>query len=135
MKTFPLEIYAIDKSAYVGPCESLTFPAMDGEYGVLANHEPAVVAIVAGELRYTVGGETTDLAVGEGFIEITEQEVYVMVDFAERADEIDMIRAKAAAQRAEEKIRAHRDAIAVAHAEAALARAIARLKVGAKYHK
>ena len=132
MKSFPFELYAIDKTAYKGPCEMLTIPALDGEYGVMADHEPVVVAITSGELRYTVDGETTILAVGEGFIEVTEDEVFVLVDFAERADEIDMIRAQAAAQRAEEKLRAKRDARAVAHAEAALARAIARLKVGGK---
>ena len=133
MKTFPLEIYAIDKQAYVGPCESLIIPAMDGEFGVLANHEPVVVAITSGELRYTVSGETTVLAVGDGFIEVSENEVYVMVDFAERADEIDRIRAEAAEKRAREKLRARKDALGVAHAEAALARALTRLRVAGKY--
>ena len=132
MSTFPLEIIAIDKVAYKGDCDLLTIPAMDGEFGVMANHEPVVVAIHAGELRYTVNGATEILAVGDGFMEVTEKEVYVLVDFAERADEIDMIRAKAAAARAEERIKAHKDAVAVAHAEAALARAVARLRVGGK---
>ena len=132
MKTFPLEIYALDKTAFVGPCESLVVPAMDGEFGVLAGHEPVVIAITAGELRYTAGGETVALAVGEGFMEVTELEVYVLVDFAEKADEIDVIRAEAAAKRAQERIQAQKDARSVAHAEAALARAIARLRVGGK---
>lgn len=132
MKTFPLEIYAIDHQSYKGPCELLVLPAMDGEFGVMAGHEPICIAVRAGELRYTVEGETTILAVGDGFVEITENEVFVFVDFAERADEIDMIRAKAAAERAEERIRARKDARSVAHAEAALARAIARLRVGGR---
>ena len=133
MKTFPLEIYAMDKTAFKGQCESLTVPAMDGEFGVLADHEPIVIAIQAGELRYTADGKTEVLAVGDGFMEITELEVYIMVDFAERADEIDMIRAQRAAERAQEKIKAQQDARAVAHAEAALARAIARMNV--VYHR
>ena len=132
MQTFPLEIYATDKTAYKGPCELMTIPATDGEYGIMALHEPVVVAIVSGELRYTVNGETTILAVGNGFVEVTENEVFVIVDFAERADEIDLIRAEAAAKRAEEKLRAKRDAIAVAHAEAALARAITRIRVAGR---
>jgi F-type H+-transporting ATPase subunit epsilon len=129
MKTFPLEIYAIDHQSYCGPCEMLVLPAMDGEFGVMADHEPICIALKAGELRYTVGGETTILAVGDGFVEITESDVFVFADFAERADEIDMIRARNAAQRAEERIRAKKDARTVAHAEAALARAIARMSV------
>jgi F-type H+-transporting ATPase subunit epsilon len=129
MKTFPLEIYAIDHMSYKGPCEMLVLPAMDGEFGVMADHEPICIAVRAGELRYTVNGETTILAVGDGFVEITESDVFVFADFAERADEIDQIRAEAAAKRAEEKIQAKKDARTVAHAEAALARAIARLNV------
>ena len=132
MKTFPLELYALDKCAFNGPCEFLVIPTVDGEFGILASHEPVVVAIVAGELRYTADGQTTVLAVGDGFIEITENEVYVMVDFAERADQIDMIRAEAAKKRAEERLQAQNDARSVAHAEAALARAMARLRVGGK---
>ncbi len=132
MKTFSLEIVAIERVAYSGPCESLVIPATDGEFGIMAGHEPAVVAVVAGELRYTVEGETTILAVGDGFIEVTEKAVHVMVDFAERADEIDMIRAQAAADRAKDRIKARSDARTTAHAEAALARAIARLRVGGK---
>lgn len=130
MSTFPVDIIAIDKVAYSGPCESLVIPAMDGEMGILAGHVPEVVAIQAGELRYTIDGNTTILAVGDGFMEISDTGVNVMVDFAERADEIDMIRAQAAADRARERIQAHKDAQTVAHAEAALARAIARLRVG-----
>ncbi len=134
MKDFPLEIYAIDHMSYKGPCQILILPAMDGEFGVMANHEPLCIAVQAGELRYTVDGETTILAVGDGFVEITEKKVVVFVDFSERADEIDMIRAKAAAERAEERIRAKKDAQTVAHAKAALARAVARLRVGGRMH-
>ncbi len=132
MKSFTLEIIAIERLAYRGGCESLVIPTFDGEFGILASHEPSVVAVVPGELRYTVDGQTTVLAVGEGLAEITEREVNIIVDFAERADEIDLIRAKAAADRARDKIRAQRDARSVAHAEAALARAIARLRVGGR---
>lgn len=134
MNTFPVEIVAIDKVAYAGPCVSLVVPAIDGEFGIMAGHEPVVVAIEAGELRYTLEDDPDPiiLAVGEGFVEVTEKTCHVMVDFAEKADEIDMIRAQAAADRARDRIKAKQDARTVAHAEAALARAIARLRVGGK---
>ncbi len=132
MRTFTLDIIAIERVAFHGPCESLVIPTFDGEFGILAGHEPCVVAVVPGELRYTSGGSTTILAVGEGLAEITGRTVNIIVDFAERADEIDMIRAQAAADRARDRLRAQADARAVAHAQAALARAIARLRVGGK---
>ena len=132
MNTFPLEIIALNRVAYQGPCESLVIPAPDGEVGIMAGHVPVFIAIAAGELRYTLDGQTTILAVGDGFLDVDESRAVVLVDFAERADEIDMIRAQAAAERAKERIQAHQDARTVAHAEAALARAIARIRVGGK---
>ena len=132
MKAFKIEILATDRMLYSGPCESLILPAIDGEYGVLAHHEPVVLALVAGELRYTVGGETEVLAVGDGFADVEEDQVVVLTDFAERADEIDLVRARAAKARAEERIHAQRDAVTLAHAQSALSRAIARIKVSSR---
>lgn len=129
MNSFDLALLATDRKVYTGPCESLIVPAIDGEYGIQAHHEPVVLALHAGELRYTVNGKTEVLAVGDGFAEVTEDQVVVLTDFAERADEIDLIRAEAAKKRAEERLRSRRDALTVAHAQAALARAVARIKV------
>ena len=53
-ETFYFEIIASDKKFYSGACEHVIFPAVDGLYGVLANHEDTVTAVVAGELRFKV---------------------------------------------------------------------------------
>ena len=132
MKTFHLELIATDKKFYDGPCEYVVLPAIDGAFGVLADHSPVVLAINAGELRYTVNGKTQDVAVGAGFADVMANRVVVLTDFAERADEIDLIRAQAAKARAEERIRSKQDALALAHAQAALSRAIARIKVSSR---
>ena len=105
------------------------FTTIDGMVGILADHVPTVYAVSAGELRFTVNGETKVLAVGDGLARVAGDKVTILVDFAELASEIDAIRAKDAAERAEATIRAHQDARAVANAEAALSRAMARLKV------
>ncbi len=65
-------------------------------------------------------------------MDVTGSYVIVLTDFAERADEIDLIRAQAAKARAEERIRSQKDAAIVAHAQAALSRAIARIKVSSR---
>ncbi len=129
MKTFNLRISAIRRDFYTGPCESLVFTTLDGMIGILAGHVPTVFAVTSGELRFTVNGETKVLAVGDGLARVAGDKVTILVDFAELASEIDEIRAKDAAERAEATIRAHEDARAVANAEAALSRAMARLKV------
>ena len=129
MKTFNLRISSIRRDFYTGPCESLVFTTIDGMVGILADHVPTVYAVSAGELRFTVNSETKVLAVGDGLARVAGDKVTILVDFAELASEIDAIRAKDAAERAEATIRAHQDARAVANAEAALSRAMARLKV------
>ena len=132
MKTFNLRISAIRRYFYTGPCESLVFTTLDGMVGILANHVPTVYAVTAGELRFTVNGETQVLAVGDGMARVAGDKVTILVDFAELASEIDAIRARAAKERAEAQIQAHQDAHSVARAEAALSRAMARLKVAQK---
>ena len=134
MKTFNLRIAAIRRDFYTGPCESLVFTTLDGMVGILADHVPTVYAVSAGELRFTVDGETRILAVGDGMARVSGNKVTILVDFAELASEIDAIRAQDALERAEATIRAKQDSRAVANAEAALSRAIARLKVAKKGH-
>ncbi len=132
MKTFKLKIVAIRRNFYSGPCESLVFTTSDGLVGILADHEPTVYAVSAGELRYTVDGKTEILAVGDGMARVVGNKVDILVDFAERADEIDAIRAEDAKQRAEAALRAKDNDRSMAAAEAALSRAVARLKVAKK---
>ena len=132
MSTFNLEIVATDKIFYKGQCEFLVFPGIDGEHGILANHEPMVAAVKAGELRYTVDGEIRGAAVGDGFIEVSSEKVVVISDFAEKPEEIDIKRAERAKERAEERLRLKRSEKEYVHSQAALSRARARLKVARK---
>ena len=132
MKTFKLEIVATDKVFYSGDAEMLVFPSLDGEHGVLADHELMVAPVVAGELRYTVNGEHKLAAVGNGFVEILGDRVILICDFVERPEDIDVKRAQLAKERAEERIRLKKSEREYVHSQAALARAMARLKVTSK---
>ena len=105
------------------------FHALDGEHGILAKHESMVSALKAGELRYTVDGEERAAAVGDGFIEVLPDRVVVISDFAERPEDIDIKRAQRAKERAEERIRLKKSEKEYVHSQAALSRAMARLKV------
>lgn len=131
-KKFHLRIAASDKLFYDGPCNMVILPAIDGQHGVLADHEAMVTAISAGEIRFLVDGEWKDGAVGDGFAEITPDRVVLVVDTAEWPDEIDTRRADEAKMRAEERLRNKQATLEYYHTKAALSRAMARLKVTKK---
>lgn len=127
--TFYLEIIAVDRQFYIGQAEALTLPIQDGQYGVLPGHEATVVAVEPGEMRYQVDGKWNPAIASGGFAEITPDYVIVLVSAAEHPDEIDFKRAQEARERAEERLR-HKQSIAEYYnSKAALARAMARLKI------
>ena len=128
-KEFNLKITTCDRSFYSGPCESIVLPAIDGEHGVLADHEPMVTAIVSGECRFTATGKQNIIAVGQGCAEIKPEQVEVIVDTAEYPEEIDARRAEEAKIRAEEAMRQKQSILEYNHSQAALSRAMTRLKV------
>ena len=132
MNTFDLQIVALDRVFYDGPCETLVIPAVDGEKGILAGHEPMVMAIASGELHFTAEGRQQMAAVGDGFVEITGKKVVVITDFAQTPEEIDVEHAERAKVRAEERIREKKSQLEFAHSQAELARAMAKLKVAKK---
>lgn len=111
--------------------DSVVAPGSEGEFGVLSGHVSFLSGIVPGELRYTAGSEKEVLSVTAGFAEVFKNKVAILVDAAERVTEIDAERARKAMERAKERLSRDRSdkEIDFARAEAALRRAVARLKV------
>lgn len=133
--TFNLKIYATDKVVYDGDCESIVLPATDGEYALLANHEDLLIALVLGETRFVVNGETNVFFTGLGFAYVQNNSVVVFVDTAERPEEIDIRRAEEAKERAEEKLRQEMSRQEYYHSKASLARAMSRMKEAARHRR
>ena len=98
-----LNITASSGEFYQGDCESLILPTGDGVYGVQAGHNPVLVALHMGIAKFTVNGETREVLVGDGIAEVTPTFVLLLVDSAERPEDIDRNRAEAARIRAEER--------------------------------
>ena len=97
MSTFRVSIIATDKVFYEGLVNILILPAMDGEAAVMAHHEDMVMAVVAGEMRFqTEDGNWTDVVVGTGFVQMINNRALVLVDTAERPEDIDIVRAREA---------------------------------------
>lgn len=130
MNTFQVHIFEADSPFYEGACESLIVPTTEGQYGILAQHSNMIAAIVPGELRYHVPGEAFQTAaVSAGMVKVEDNDVLVLVDSAERPEEIDAKRAQRAADRAKEMLLQKRSVQEYRTAQANLARAINRLRV------
>ncbi len=130
MDTFGLKIIASDKVFYEGRCRKLIIPAPDGEKGILPNHENMVIALAVGIARMEAEeGKWQDVALGQGFAEVVNNRVTLIVDTAERPEDIDIRHAQEQRERAEEQLRQKQSIQEYYHTQASLARAMNRLKL------
>ena len=127
MEKFILNVTASSGEFYQGYCESLTLPTGDGVYGVQALH--------MGIAKFTVDGETREVLVGDGIAEVTPTFVLLLVDSAERPEDIDRNRAEAARIRAEERLQHKQSMHEYYQSKIALDRAMQRLQTAAKYKR
>jgi len=100
--------------------------------GVLPGHAPLLAQLAAGEVSYRIGNERRYLAVSGGFAEVLRMRVEVLAATSERAEEIDVERARRSRQRAEEALRSKKDQDDIAQAEARSVRADVRIRVSAR---
>lgn len=131
-RTFHLEIIASDRIFFQGECEHLVITAIDGLLGILAGHEPLVTSLPTGELKYMTDGEWHYAAISEGFIEVMPDRAVILADSCELPEEIDVKRAEEARERAEEMLRQKQSIREYYETQAALNRAMNRLKISQK---
>jgi F-type H+-transporting ATPase subunit epsilon len=130
MAKLDVEIVTGERSVFTETdADMVIVPGSDGVLGVLPSHAPLITTLAAGELRIKKGATEQSIVVFGGFAEITPDKVVILADSAERAEEIDVARAEASRRRAEEALANRKDAVGLAAAEAALRRAVVRLKV------
>jgi F-type H+-transporting ATPase subunit epsilon len=113
--------------------DEVTAPGTLGEFGVLPGHTPLLTTLKIGELTYKRGLEVFHVAVNWGYVEVEDDVVTVLVTTAEPADQIDLARAKAALERAQEalkKLTPEDKEFKVM--EAALERAVSRVQVAGR---
>lgn len=128
-----LELVTPYKKTLSTEVDEVTAPGTLGEFGILPGHTPLLTTLQIGELSYRKGHETFHLAVNWGYVEVENDKVTVLVETAEPADEIDLVRAKAALGRAEEALKKlsseDKDYLIM---QAALERAMIRIQVAAR---
>ncbi len=84
-----LEIVTPEQRVLTVQCDEVRLPGSEGGFGVRPGHTPLVAALAAGELAYVTSGATHRYAVGEGFAEVSDDRVRVLVEEAIRAEELD----------------------------------------------
>ena len=134
MEPFPVQILAADHPFYEGPCLSLVLPTITGMYGIRTRHRTMITAVVPGVMRYLLPGEEEQVAsVSSGMVKIENGEVMVLVDAAERPEEIDLNRARREADAAKEALLQKRSIREYRMAQISLARAVSRMRVKSRH--
>jgi F-type H+-transporting ATPase subunit epsilon len=129
--TIRLELVTPERLLLSEEVDEVILPGYEGEFGVLPEHTQYLAILNIGVLRYRKGSETRRIALGGGFAEVTPERVVVMADTAERAEEIDVERARRARERAEAALKElSLDDETYAKAYAALQRAMVRMAAG-----
>ncbi|MDR1045083.1 MAG: F0F1 ATP synthase subunit epsilon [Candidatus Adiutrix sp.] len=140
-KRIRLRIVTPDKVVIDAPVEAVGAMGSEGAFTALPGHLPFLTDLKPGLLWYRREGQTRDLAVSGGFIEITPDQAHVLADSAEYLDDIDVERAQRALKRAEERLaRARAEArdaeegrlTDISRATASLNRAATRIKLVAR---
>jgi F-type H+-transporting ATPase subunit epsilon len=136
MPDIRLDVVTAERMVYSDDVDMVVAPGFEGQLGILPNHTPLMTTLLPGELRIKKGGEEVSLVISGGFLEVRPDKAIVLAGTAERADEIDVERAKAARKRAQERLSQQRElGIDGARAEASLRRSLARLRVAETAHR
>lgn len=135
MATFHLKIISSNRIFYNGPCHCLIIPALDGEKAIMAHHEEMIIAIKSGEMRMQTeeNGEWLIGALGQGFCQIANNRATLLADTVEKPEEVDANRAREALERAQERLRQKQSIQEYHMTQAAMARALVRLKETEKF--
>jgi F-type H+-transporting ATPase subunit epsilon len=112
--------------------DEVQIPGTEGYLGVLPGHTPLLTALAIGEMWYRTGQEKTHLSIAGGFAEVLPDRVTLLATLAERPEEIDVSRAEAAKQRAEQRLAQPRSDVDYDRARLALQKSITRLQVSSR---
>jgi len=127
--TIKLEIVTPEARVYSEDVEMVTLPAIEGQIGVLPHHVRLITQLVPGELIVHKAGNTEFLAVGEGLVDVTAEQVSILTNMAIAADKIDEAKVEEARQRAAARLQEKISSEEVASVNASLARSLAQLHV------
>lgn len=130
MSELKLKIVTPDRVFFQGEIISVTVRGVEGDFTILRNHAPFVTVIQISKMKIRTEEESRIAAISGGYITVKDNDIVIMSDACEWADEIDMERAEHAKQRAEKRLESVKGEKDVLNAELALKRALNRLQTG-----
>src|SRR5258706_16195707 len=125
-------IVSADRSLVNETVDEVEIPGADGYFGVLPGHTPLLAVLGAGELWYRQGAEIHYLSIAFGFAEVQPDRVTILAQIAEKAEEIDVVRAEAAKKRAEQRLITPAMDMDFERARIALMKSLMRLQVASR---
>jgi F-type H+-transporting ATPase subunit epsilon len=132
--TLKLEIVTPLAKIFSEDVEMVTLTGVDGEMGILPQHMPLMTQLATGEINARKDGKNIFLAVGEGFVQVTREQVSILTDMAIKADDIDEAKAEEARQKAEQRLTQKLSEEETATVQAALMHAMTQLNVKRRRH-
>ncbi len=128
-KSIRLEVITPERVVVGEDTQSIIVPGVQGYLGVLPGHTPMVASLRIGIVKYKQDGAFRRVAVSGGFFEVAKNKAVILAETAERGEEVDVGRARAALERARKRMASRREGdIDLARAEASLQRALTRLR-------
>ena len=132
MSTFKTEIVSPDRVVWSGEAQSVTFRTIEGSMGVLDKRAPIVTALDIAMMEVKTEKEKLEFAVHGGLLRMNGEELIIVTDAAEKAEEIDVYRAQKAKQRAEDLLSKAKNDVERYKANASLQKNILRMHIGKK---
>jgi F-type H+-transporting ATPase subunit epsilon len=124
-----VDIVTVEGRRFAGEADFVVAPGSEGELGILPHHMPLLTALKVGTIKVVNDGADQFFFVSGGFLEVRPDQVTVLADSAERAEDIDEARAEEARRRAARLLEEKVSAVDQSQLAAALARAEARLRI------
>ena len=128
-ENFNVEVVTPTSSKTFDDVRHVRAPGLDGSFGVLARHIPAIIALKPGEVKIESSDRKQLLAISEGYCEIQREGILLLVETAELPEDIDVERAQTALERAQKILSDHPEDLNPVRAKAAISRAKNRLRI------
>ncbi len=129
MATFHLKVLTTERSFYDDEVDRIVVRTVTGDVGILPGHVPYTAALGIGALIIIRDGEKRVAAVSGGFIDVSKEQTVVLARTCEWADEIDVTRAQAAADRAKAALQKKESENAADIAQMKLKKAVNRIRI------
>lgn len=127
-----LEIVTPEKILYQDEADEIIVPTINGEIAILPNHVPLITKIAPGELTIKKQGKDYFLAITAGFLELSNNKINILADYAVRSEEIEIEKAKEAQRQAQKRMEEKGTEQEFAEAEALFKRTLLELKIAEK---